>query len=137
MVEVFPKAPLAGPRHQVLVARRHDPCVHRLAPGAAEPADRPILEDGEEFSPGGLTAAAPAQGGVRGPRSGAELVGGVERGDLVALGERGVVEDDVERALPNDRGGRRLVLSLRPHRFCVTLCVTRLHENGQIPDEVR
>ena len=50
VVEVFPKAPLAGPHHQVLVARRQDPGVHRLAPSAAEPADRPIFEDGEELA---------------------------------------------------------------------------------------
>jgi len=43
------------------------------------------------------------------------LVRGIERSDLVALGERGVVEDGVERALPSVRGGRGLVLSLRPH----------------------
>src|SRR5204862_8195617 len=48
---------------------------------------------------------------------------------LSHFGEHGVV--GVERALPSDRGRRGLVLSLRPHRFCVTLCVTRCMKMGR------
>jgi hypothetical protein len=50
----------------------------------------------------------------------------MERDDLVALGERGVIEDGVDevveaggslRALPRVCGGRGSVLSLRPLSF--------------------
>jgi hypothetical protein len=49
VVEVLAKAALAHRATEVLVGGRHDPDVHRLAPRAAEPPDRAVLERREEL----------------------------------------------------------------------------------------
>src|SRR3989441_4773271 len=50
MIEVFTEATLTHCCTEILVTGGDDPHVHRLTPRAAEPADRPILDELEEFA---------------------------------------------------------------------------------------
>ena len=144
VVEVLAEAALARGRRQILVGRRQDPDVHRLAPGAAEPPHHALLDDIEELGlePLGqerdlVEKEGSAMGRLEEPRLGLPRV---REGPALEAEELGLEQGLGDgRAVDLDEGAMCAGTGAVNHASKQTLARARLalNEDGREPPRVR